>query len=546
MADIYTEQTQTQVANPVQVSGEQAPLFKFASKLLEQSAQRDFAEARKIERHEAEQAKRLYTLELNLNAQKGMQDLYTKYQNDPVQLEKALKDFDIKTAGTITDKETKLRYRTNFILKSSTYLNKARENFNRTQQIQRKETLYATTDSNNAGITLAVENLLGNNPSADDLINIASMTKSSYQNINAVKDDGTPVFSIDQREQMTKHMEEAFTKGVVNAVSNLDYPQKIALFSNIKDKEYLKDILPAKSYSKVKELASKGYEDAIIEWAENNPKEVMDKVTKGELQVDRKTLETIAKLKSNAQIMRDYEEHIKQNQTEDELFSFIYSDSSYDEKKKAINDLELKGEISESYATKARRVIQQWNPAKEKLVSDSQAMGDILQRVYDLNESAPSSEEYLAGIRDIRNEILERHSQGLLTTQDVNKLNNSIGTATRKRIAQETDSVSQNFGRAGDYLKNILPPQYRNEAIRQLFNETYDITDADETVYIQKARKIAADILSQNRAKVISLVDKTTIDKPEEPKATQTTATQTQEVKQPTMTVDDFFKEFNL
>lgn len=540
MADIYTQRAKSQIANPINVSGDAAPLLNVASDFLSKSAEKDFAEARAIERREEEQAKRLYEMELNYNAQKGMQDLYTKYQNDPVKLEQALKDLDIKTEGTIIDKETKLRYKTNFLLKSSTYLNKAQENFGKTQQIRRRNTLYATTDSNNAGITLAVENFLGNNPSPDDLLNIASMTQSSYKNINAIKDDGTPVFSIDQREQMTKQLETAFINGVVNAVSNLEYPKRIELFSNIKDKEYLKDILPAKAYAKVKEIATKGYEDAIIEWAENSPKEVMEKFTSGELKVDRKTLDTISKLKSNAQVMRDYEENIKQNQTEEDLFGLIYSDASYDEKKKTINDLELKGDISGNYAAKARRVIQQWNPAKEKLVSDSQSISDVLQRVYDLNESTNSSEEYLLGVRDIRNEILERYSQGLLTTQDVNKLNNSIGTATRKRIAQETDSVSMKFGMAGDYLKNTLPPQYRNEAIRQLFYETYGDENIPETVYIQKARKIASDIISQNRAKVKAMVDN-----PVAQQAAPSVSPETKENK-PQVTVDDFFKEFNL
>ena len=178
---------------------------------------------------------------------------------------------------------------------------------------------------------------------------------------------------------------------------------------------------------------------------------------------------------------------------------------SVDEKLQYINNKEFSGDISGSFAVKARRAIRQFKPDAEKRVSNAQSMADVLQRVYDLNSGAADSTEYLNGIRSIRESVVDLHSSGEITTKDAMSLNNQISTATRARVAEATFDVSYKFNDARDYFKTTLPPEYQNEAIRDLFYSTQDLNldgkseKEIDRIYQKKAVEISNNILKNGR-----------------------------------------------
>lgn len=246
----------------------------------------------------------------------------------------------------------------------------------------------------------------------------------------------------------------------------------------------------------------------VYRQAETDPQAVIDGLKSGKYKIKpeeyNEVLKGLNSIKTNDELMRRYEEATRQNQGESDTLGFIYGSANYADKLKYINDAELKGEISESFATKARRTIKQFRPDDGRSLSEAQSLADILQRAYDLNEGSFTSEEYLNGIRDIRAAIVELHDNGEISTKDANAINNQLNNATRKRISQETNAVSYQYGKSVDFFKENLPPEFQNDAIRDLFYATQDLDDdlSDDdkaAVYNKKAVEIVDNIREKHR-----------------------------------------------
>ena len=258
----------------------------------------------------------------------------------------------------------------------------------------------------------------------------------------------------------------------------------------------------------------------IYRQAESDPQGVIDNLKAGNYKIKPEdyndVLKNLNSIKTNDELMRTYQETATQNKGESDAMDYIYSNASYADKLKYINDAEFSGNISSSYAQKARRAIKQFKPDGGKTMSQAQNIADVLQRAYDLNEGGFDSTEYLNGIRALRSEITEAVNNGDISYKDGVSLNNQLNQATRKRVSQETNFISYQFGKSVDMFKEQLPPEYRNDAIRELFYATQDIDDnlsekEKQRVYNEKAVAVVDKIKSDNRLAAQKVLEDTQV-----------------------------------
>lgn len=174
---------------------------------------------------------------------------------------------------------------------------------------------------------------------------------------------------------------------------------------------------------------------------------------------------------------------------------------TYMNKRLKIDKMSLAGQISPEIAGKAIRVL---NAQKDvDAVTDSGEMGKIVQNIYDLNSNqSMNNSDYLKGVQGIHEMILEKQAQGLLNPQDVIKMNNELRTMTSKRVSDATRSFGNDMSEATDKF-NTLPPEYRGEAMRQLFYATSGKQDSmtDEQFQAMAKQRAAyiADQISMKR-----------------------------------------------
>lgn len=247
----------------------------------------------------------------------------------------------------------------------------------------------------------------------------------------------------------------------------------------------------------------------VLRQAESNPEAVISNLKAGKYHVApedyNKLLDDLNGIKTNKQLLRDYEEVSKQNAGEDKATQYIYGSTTYDDKLKYINEQEFLGNISEKFAQQARRNIKQFKPSSERSLSKAQSIDEILRRAYDLNESDVSDEDYLKGIKNIRNDINAMQANGDITTSDAIKMNNQLGTATNKKVSEATNTIADGYGSAKDYIDKVLPPEMRAEAIREVFYDTSnkDTSNMDKKalnqLYYNSAIKAVRKINEKNR-----------------------------------------------
>ena len=190
----------------------------------------------------------------------------------------------------------------------------------------------------------------------------------------------------------------------------------------------------------------------VMRQAESDPEGVIQNLKNGAYNIKPEymndLLGDLEKIKTNTRLLRDYEEIVNQNNGENEATDYIYSNASYDEKLQYINEQEFLGNISEKFATQARRNIKQFRPESQDSMSTAQSISDVMERVYDLNSGDLSDEDYLKGIRNLRNEINLMQSNGDISTKDAVKLNKQLANATNKKVSEATQGVASGYGAA--------------------------------------------------------------------------------------------------
>lgn len=253
----------------------------------------------------------------------------------------------------------------------------------------------------------------------------------------------------------------------------------------------------------------------VMRQAETDPEGVIQNLKAGKYNIKPEYMNDLLgdlnRIKTNTELMRDYEENVKQNDGENQATEFIYSNASYDEKLKYINEKEFLGEISEKYATQARRNIKQFRPESQDSVSMASSIAEVMERAYDLNESDLSDAEYLKGIRNLRNDINIMQANGDITTSDAVKLTKQLATATNKKVAEATQGIASGFGAAKNYIDKTLPPQLQAEAYREVFYATSDKDTSNMSktqlnqFYYNAAQQAVQSINTKNRNQALQV-----------------------------------------
>jgi hypothetical protein len=177
-------------------------------------------------------------------------------------------------------------------------------------------------------------------------------------------------------------------------------------------------------------------------------------------------------------------------------------DKTFYEKRLTIDTMEQQGAISNTAAANARRVLTSKDAVDA--VTDAPVMADLTKRIYDLNQqSGMNNTDYLIGVQNIHNEILDAQAQGKLNASDVQKMNNEMKTLTSARVSSATKSVGSDMYEAVEKF-DALPPEYRGEATRQLFYATQGqmatlSPDAYKTLTITKAQEVIDKINAERR-----------------------------------------------
>lgn len=276
--------------------------------------------------------------------------------------------------------------------------------------------------------------------------------------------------------------------------------------SGIVDREYV---------AKMKADTDKWDVYHVLRQAESDPDTVIKNLKSGAYNIKPEymndLLSDLQGIKTNAQLIKNYEQLQNQNKAEDEATNYIYSNASYDEKLKYINEQEFLGNISERFATQARRNIKQFRPESEDYMSSAESISDIMERAYDLNVSDISDSDYLKGIKNLREEINLAQEKGDISTKDAVKLNKQLANATNKRTAKATQEVASGFGAAKDYIDKTLPVELRAEAYRSVFYATADkdVDNMNETqqqqLYYNAAMQAVQGINTKNRNQALQI-----------------------------------------
>lgn len=176
--------------------------------------------------------------------------------------------------------------------------------------------------------------------------------------------------------------------------------------------------------------------------------------------------------------------------------------STYYEKRAEIDRLDMSGAITPSAAAKARRVIK--STADLDSQTDTPVMATIINQIYDLNaNSQSSSSDYLRGVQNVQEAILEKQANGELTAPDAGKLNKQLVTLTNKRLSDATQQVGNEFYEANQQFQ-VLPPEYRGDATRKLFYAA-DGKNFTKQQYKASAQTIVDDINNKRRAAALKV-----------------------------------------
>lgn len=142
-----------------------------------------------------------------------------------------------------------------------------------------------------------------------------------------------------------------------------------------------------------------------------------------------------------------------------------------DKKLVEINTAEMKGQIRPSDAVLLRRYVN--SAAKLNAVTNSNFVGDIISRAYDLNASYDydaNGNNYLQGMNNLQAEILSGAARGLVSPEDEQKITNMLRGLTSAKKAGATVEIADNYAAADRSIRDGLSPDLWGVARRELFD----------------------------------------------------------------------------
>ncbi len=164
---------------------------------------------------------------------------------------------------------------------------------------------------------------------------------------------------------------------------------------------------------------------------------------------------------------------LQQTQNYRGLQDLVRNDTLSDEQKIAdVRKAEMANEIGAKQAETLRGYI---NSVKAlNAVTNASDFGNIISQVYDLNAELDLSEEgddYLTGLSNIDDQIMELRANGKLSVQDEKKIRSQIDNLVNAKKSKATIVIRENWYEATRILQNNLPPELVGVATRDLFEE---------------------------------------------------------------------------
>lgn len=199
-----------------------------------------------------EQAMVLYQQGLKLSAAQGMEQIYNEYQNDPETLKAELEKLNEKMTSEIPDTNTKIAFRTNFIIQSGSLINQAQANYDKIQYQKKKSSYFDTIQANNKSIATALNNAFNGTGTADDLVNYQTAIQQNIGLINARNDDGTYIFSDSQRLSMSNAVDKLAAQSFSNALNDMDDDKRTQVMEALKNDSMI--LLQGEDDGEVKQL----------------------------------------------------------------------------------------------------------------------------------------------------------------------------------------------------------------------------------------------------------------------------------------------------
>lgn len=192
--------------------------------------------------------------------------------------------------------------------------------------------------------------------------------------------------------------------------------------------------------------------------------------------------------------------------------------TSYFDKRAAIDKLDAAGSVTPKSASAARRVIKSTEDAESQ--TDTPAMSGIINKAYDLNANASTSaDDYLTGVQNLHTQILQAQAEGSLTGRDAMKVTRQVNDLTSKKLADATNTAGMEFYDANQKF-TALPPEYRGQATRALFyagqgqnwtpaqyaNQATQIMQQINTSRRQQAQKTLNNIIPQGDSEFLKSI----------------------------------------
>ena len=193
------------------------------------------------------------------------------------------------------------------------------------------------------------------------------------------------------------------------------------------------------------------------------------------------------------------------------------------EKRVAINQAEVNGDITSEDAAIRVRLInsrEKLNNAQTPIVE-----AQVITLAYDILE-LNDSEDFLIGVSNLKNRIIEEQAKGNLNPQQAKKINNIVNNLTQSRLAKSSINIAYKLGPSRDLIKDAFTgnPEFIGSAMRKVFytaepeiqalkdlNEAEGLDPPSEAeitgIYTEKANLAVAKVQEENRVRALNIVN---------------------------------------
>ena len=296
MAKIYNEQTITDVGEGVKAyEGNTGQLIMGLGKELD-----DYAKEKEREYNNSMNA---YTQSMkNLTAQ-SMQDIYAQYENDPVKLQEEFNRLDNELINNIPYEDLKLQFKSEFLLDSSTYINRSKSNLKKQEEARLKQSReFGLVNAMNLRAT-ALQNMMSGDASADDIVNFNKSMKDIGDLLSSKDAYGVYTFSPSQQDKYIKELDKSVGEAFVSKMYESDFEDLDKASKLLHENKYtvsyfddkgnrqevnIKDMVDAKTYQDIKNKTNAyynkskkiEYDIAYSDFMENPTQEGIERIKK--------------------------------------------------------------------------------------------------------------------------------------------------------------------------------------------------------------------------------------------------------------------------